>query len=92
VARGGAAKNSTASDNGYVADRRVVTPRSAVVPQSPAVATALPPPPPAPKKTPKRQQSIGTAGEPNADQGLAGGSNGSSATGEQASTPTSATP
>jgi len=78
--RGGpaAAPPPTNTDTGFVANRRYTGTKSAASP---------PPPPPAPpKKQPKRQQSIGTTGETNSDQGFAGGS-GSSSTGEQSVTP-----
>ena len=86
--RGGqAAASKTNTDTGFVSNRRYS--------QQPSTqASASPPPPPAPppaKKAAKRPVEIGTTGEPNSDQGFAGG-DGTGATGELGSTPGSGTP
>jgi hypothetical protein len=79
--RGGeaAAEAATDSTEGLVGYRR----RVVVATKTPAkTATTT-----KPKKTVKRQASIGTAGESNGDSGLAGGSNDTTGLGEQAPTP-----
>jgi hypothetical protein len=85
--RGGqaAASSPTSSDTGYVGYRREVTTR-----QTPAKVVVTTPA--KPKKVVKRPTSIGTTGEMNSSSGLAGGSNSSTSHGEQAATPSSATP
>jgi hypothetical protein len=86
--RGGQAAPSPVNDDtGFVANRRYTT-RTTTKPATGTTSSTAtpPPPPPAPKKQPKRPASIGTTGEPNSDQGFAGG-NGSRSAGEQSSTP-----
>jgi hypothetical protein len=91
TARGAhATSTGPTSDTGFVSNKRSTTPRYSTS-NTPAVSNAPAKPKVEPKKPPKRQQSIGTTGELNSDQGLAGGS-GTGSTGEQASTPGSGTP
>ena len=73
--------NVVTSDSGQVGYRKRVTsaPRVVVAPAKPAVK-------PEKKKAPKRQQSIGTTGETNSDNGLAGSGQGSQGQGETSST------
>jgi hypothetical protein len=86
VSRGGKSTASASNtDSGFVSvKQRTVTARPAT--SNTPVADAPAKPPATPKKQPKRPVSIGTTGEPNSDQGFAGGS-GSREAGEQASTP-----
>ena len=88
LTRGGAAQNvkvaPTTSEAGQVGYRKRVT----VTPPRNNTATSTPKKPavkPA-KKAPKRQQSIGTTGETNSDNGLAGSGQGSQGQGETSST------
>ena len=87
LVRGGLAQNvkaaaPTASDAGQVGYRKRVT-------SAPNVTVTVKPKPavkPEKKKAPKRQQSIGTTGETNGDNGLAGSGQGSQGQGETSST------
>jgi hypothetical protein len=84
--RGGPAQNVKAAapttTEGQVGYRKRVTPAPSVTvtvkPKAPVVKPA--------KKKPKRQNSIGTTGETNGDNGLAGSGQGSQGQGETSST------
>jgi hypothetical protein len=83
--RGGeaAAESATNGSDGYVGYRKAVTTTQTTTKSN------APAKPKKTKKVVKRQNSIGTAGETNPDNGLAGGENGPTSLGEQAPTPSS---